>query len=324
MGQSRQVRLPRCNPARRSAILCLKFGFTFRVRSSIGEHRVTIPGILGQNQSVALVPETKDLKVCSKCKVSKPRSEFSKDSCAKGGLKGRCRLCTSIANKAKRLANPQAAKERDRLKYAANSEAIKLNARTRRSAAIEEFRERDKERYRLNPEPAKTRSNNWKQRNQEKVNRDKKEWNRLNPDHRRRSRRKRNKTRYRTDVDFKIKVTLRNSLNRVLKTAGYSSIVDLGCTVPEFKTYMERLFKPGMTWKNHSRTGWHIDHIRPLSNFDSSDATQMKLACHYTNLQPLWAHENLSKGDTYTLQDASAIVPSCPKTSTSDSPPMAS
>lgn len=53
--------------------------------------------------------------------------------------------------------------------------------------------------------------------------------------------------------------------------------------------------EPGMSWNNWSKTGWHIDHIKPLASAEYSEDL-IKL-CHYTNLQPLWAEENLSKGD---------------------------
>ena len=71
---------------------------------------------------------------------------------------------------------------------------------------------------------------------------------------------------------------------------------DLGCTIKELKIYLESKFQPGMTWENHGRFGWHIDHEVPLSSFDLTDREQFLKACHYTNLQPLWWNENLSKG----------------------------
>jgi hypothetical protein len=50
-----------------------------------------------------------------------------------------------------------------------------------------------------------------------------------------------------------------------------------------------------MTWENWTTNGWHIDHIRPLASFDLTDRQQFLVACHYTNLQPLWATENRKK-----------------------------
>jgi len=67
------------------------------------------------------------------------------------------------------------------------------------------------------------------------------------------------------------------------------------CKVDELKEYLESQFEEGMTWDNWSRDGWHIDHIVPLSFFDLIDSEQVKKACHYTNLQPLWAEDNLRK-----------------------------
>lgn len=76
-----------------------------------------------------------------------------------------------------------------------------------------------------------------------------------------------------------------------------SAVDDLGCTIPELMAHLERRFLPGMTWANWSRHGWHIDHIKPLASFDLTDREQFLAACHYTNLQPLWAVDNLRKGD---------------------------
>lgn len=93
----------------------------------------------------------------------------------------------------------------------------------------------------------------------------------------------------------------RRRLARVLRRhrtdAVARSRVMMGCTPAELKSYLESLFLPGMTWEN--RGLWHIDHKRPISSFDLTDPEQQKACFHYTNLQPLWAGDNLRKGAKY-------------------------
>jgi len=95
----------------------------------------------------------------------------------------------------------------------------------------------------------------------------------------------------------KLSDRLRQRLGRAIERHSRrgSAVRDLGCTMDEFKTYLESKFQPGMTWDNYGYYGWHIDHIKPLSSFDLTDKKQLLEACHYTNLQPLWAKDNLSK-----------------------------
>lgn len=66
----------------------------------------------------------------------------------------------------------------------------------------------------------------------------------------------------------------------------------LGYSVDEFKSHIEKLFKKGMTWENHG--DWHVDHIIPVSKFPKDRVLHVN---DLSNLQPLWAKENLSKGD---------------------------
>jgi len=99
----------------------------------------------------------------------------------------------------------------------------------------------------------------------------------------------------------KIAANLRSRLSKALgrnqKTVSMSEY--LGCSLQELRTHLESQFKPGMSWDNYALEGWHVDHIRPLNLFDLSDPDQIKVACHFSNLQPLWAKDNRSKGDSY-------------------------
>lgn len=70
----------------------------------------------------------------------------------------------------------------------------------------------------------------------------------------------------------------------------------LGCSTDEFKAYLQSKFKPGMTWKNYG-SGWHIDHIKPCSHFDHTIESEVAACWHHTNMQPLWATENMRKGN---------------------------
>lgn len=110
--------------------------------------------------------------------------------------------------------------------------------------------------------------------------------------------------RRRSCLNFKISYYLRNRLNKAISNnqKNGSAIRDLGGSIELLKRHLESKFhanpKTGelMTWDNWTTDGWHIDHIKPLAQFNLSDREQLLRACHYTNLQPLWAKDNLSKG----------------------------
>ena len=98
------------------------------------------------------------------------------------------------------------------------------------------------------------------------------------------------------DPNFALSRALRRRLYMALRNNAKSgsAVSDLGCSIDFLRQYLEGQFEDGMSWGNHGE--WHIDHIEPLASFDLTDANQIKEACHYTNLQPLWAEENLMKG----------------------------
>lgn len=104
------------------------------------------------------------------------------------------------------------------------------------------------------------------------------------------------KNRRKADPLFALAGSVRSRIWHALARGGYkkvSSTADLlGCSFEELKAHLENQFTEGMSWDNFGE--WHVDHITPLASADSMD--HMVPLFHHTNLQPLWAVDNLSKG----------------------------
>lgn len=82
--------------------------------------------------------------------------------------------------------------------------------------------------------------------------------------------------------------------------ANYSKTIRqlVGCPLDELRAHLESLWQPGMSWENYGFDGWHIDHKRPCAAFDMSSEQDRRQCFHYSNLQPLWAKQNLDKRDS--------------------------
>jgi hypothetical protein len=118
------------------------------------------------------------------------------------------------------------------------------------------------------------------------------------------------KTKRRVNPEYKITGNLRHRIWLSLKGGQKSDSTTrlLGCSIEYLKKHLESKWLDGMSWDNYGiyRVGgqatWHIDHIRPCASFDLTDPEQQKQCFHYTNLQPLWAKDNLFKHDKYNLE----------------------
>lgn len=156
-----------------------------------------------------------------------------------------------------------------------------------REARLEKVREKKREydrRYRKqNGETISERKRKWFVENQKEMT-------------------KKQCERRRTDPQFKLAAILRTRLGHAIRgrSKNGSAVHDLGCTIEELKAHLESLFQPDMSWDNFGRIPgvkcWEVDHITPLSSFDLTIREQFLQAAHYTNLQPLWAIDNMRKG----------------------------
>ncbi len=110
------------------------------------------------------------------------------------------------------------------------------------------------------------------------------------------------KIRLKNDIYYRLAKRLRDRLRKAIKNnyKSGSAVSDLGCTIKYLKIHLEKQFKDGMSWDNYGYKTWHIDHIIPLDSFDLSIREQLLKAVHYTNLQPMWALDNIRKNKYIT------------------------
>jgi hypothetical protein len=178
----------------------------------------------------------------------------------------------------------------DPVKYRAMSRAWQM-------AHPEYMREYIKDWDQLNPGRRRDHRNKWKLANPEKDIEAKRKSAALPKSKARRAQYV--VDRLKTDPLFRLSRGLRTRLGAALHDdkKGGSAIRDLGCTIAELKIWLESQFAPEMTWENRGPV-WHVDHKIPLAAFDLTDPVELKQACHYTNLQPLFARDNHRKGST--------------------------
>jgi hypothetical protein len=204
-------------------------------------------------------------KKCTKCGVEKKLGEFNKKKDGKFGVYSHCKNCKSNT---------------DKKYYIKNKTKILISTKQYREKHSDKIRIEQKIYRKANKNEIKLYKQKYKKKNKSKIYK----WH---------------KNKLKTDINYRLIDRLRHRLYDALcgKIKNGSAIKDLGCSIPELKLYLESKFQMGMTWDNWSRDGWHIDHIKPLSSFDLTDRKQFLEAVHYTNLQPLWAKDNLSKGN---------------------------
>jgi len=110
---------------------------------------------------------------------------------------------------------------------------------------------------------------------------------------------KRKRERRRADPEYRLEGNLRSRLGAAIRHGHgrkcESSLELTGCTWAELRSHLESQFTDGMTWENYGK--WHVDHIRPCASFDLTVDKEQKICFNYSNLQPLWAEDNLTKSD---------------------------
>lgn len=210
------------------------------------------------------------LITCYGCNEAKPHifKFFNAHKHMKNGLERKCRICKNIdqlKSRNKRMENPDYAK-RARKKQRAQNKKHYIENKEQYQERNRRNRERNRIRAREKYDPVKEKA------------RHKKRWENTN---------------------YRLSKLMANRINQTIRDKNYQSwtkFVDY--SVDDLIKHLESKFKPGMSWDNYGKYGWHIDHIKPISHFDceSYSDEQFKECWSLENLEPKWAFDNLSKG----------------------------
>lgn len=214
-------------------------------------------------------------KICSKCKIEKGVCEFGIHNSTKDRLRNSCKECRKIEGKNYRESNVEKRQETIKDWYNKNPEYNKNYYKNN----TEKINKLNKNWYELNKEKHRKNNNIWIEKNKVKV----KEYynNRI-------------KQQRETQPLKKLIFNVRTRIYSVLKNKTRKSFDIIGCS-PEFlKEHIEKNFTEGMSWDLMGKY-IHIDHIIPLSSAKTEE--EIYELCHYTNLQPLWAEDNLKKSN---------------------------
>jgi hypothetical protein len=252
-------------------------------------------------KSTKIKPQRNDgYKTCSKCNLELPVDQFR---IVGDKIKNPCKKCKSEIHKKWRQTEDGKKKMKDSNKRYESKIVDKNRIIREEKNKIREELKRQKEiireeKKRIIEEKKRIREEKkleWKKR-MEYYKTD--EWKEIKKEKERERQSLRWKRRWNEDEMFAMKVRLRNLIRNSFRRQGYkkfdtSTEEVVGMTYDEFKEYLESKFVDGMSWDN--RGDWHIDHIIPLSSATSEE--EIIGLCHYSNLQPLWAEDNMSKGD---------------------------
>jgi hypothetical protein len=223
------------------------------------------------------------MKKCPTCKIEKSLDQFNKNKTRKDGLARECKSCVNEYGK-KRYHIKDSPRLKENLK-----EGYKICSGCKQELSLNKFKP-GKGRFNVGSKCRICFNKEWN-KYQKKTGQNKAH----------------NKRKRKTDPQWKLKTILRGRLLDALKrhTSGgkvnktHSAISLLGCSIEEFKLYLEKQFLPEMTWENHGNI-WEIDHIKPCSSFDLTNIKQQELCFHYTNQQPLFKTTKIAESYGYS------------------------
>lgn len=246
-------------------------------------------------------------KICKACNLELAIDQYHKPNM------GSCKKCTNIKQKEDRIKNLEKRREMNRASYYKKREKNLARAKsyaekTKESKAEYDklYRQKNKEKiaeYKKqyateNAEQIAERMRIYRQENAEKLAIEKSEYAKNNRPKINKTQLAYQKRKIATDPLFRLTKNTRKMVSRYMlgeKSKRTQEII--GCSYEELKIHIENQFTEGMSWDNYGMNGWHVDHIKPLAMANNEE--EIIASNHYTNLQPMWALDNLKKGATF-------------------------
>lgn len=217
------------------------------------------------------------MKTCRTCNIEYEYDMFGKHPDAKDGFRNICKICTKM-NLNKPVRSPELI-----VKCTACKEQKQYDLFTKGSSICKICRnKREREKRSANRNYYNTKNLEWRNKNKDAINA---------------KRREREKMRRDSEPAYRLRHNLSTRLYIAVSKKIGRTFEIVGCSLDELMSHLESKFTDGMSWDNYGE--WHIDHIRPCTSFNLDDPAEQLICFHWSNLQPLWAKDNLSKGGKY-------------------------
>ncbi|NCN28731.1 hypothetical protein GW915_14315, partial [bacterium] len=239
---------------------------------------------------------------CARCGIAKTPDNTGRDSHLKDGLNSYCKTCKNQRGKESYNRNKEGINKLRAEKRHSNIEITRAYGKEWRAKNKEKVKETNRLRRLENPEKVRSEAAKSQHKNRGHRNDYKRKW------------RKENKE------IIKMKMTMAQKVNAVIaanirnclygRKSGRHWETIVGYTLENLMVRLEKQFKSGMTWGNYGKYGWHIDHQIPISafNFETPDDLDFKRCWALSNLQPMWAKDNLLKGDKVLIPFQPALA----------------
>jgi hypothetical protein len=239
------------------------------------------------------------MKKCKKCQNEKELKDFYDG-------RNSCKECSKRSFKENYNKNRSKKLEYQKKYYEENIDLIFEYRKNYLKENSDKINQKKREKYELSPDKIKESSKKYYHKNKDEINRKRKgskvslQYYHENKEDLLEKTYKFRKEKMSSDPFYKLKHQIRNLIRGAFKrkftSKSKKTIEILGCSFEEFKLCLESKFDENMNWENYG-SYWHIDHIKPISL--AKDEREVYDLNHYSNFQPLFWLDNLTKSDKW-------------------------